>query len=199
MRTTGGPEGLPQSLTWSSAPSAAVTRGLGGSFVVAPPEAAGPPAGSPAAASGPRLKGGEAVRLLRGEMAEATVFDRDPAARAAAFAAEGAEWLHLVDLDGAFAGEARNAPAVEAILRAVRVPVQLGGGLRDRAGIERWLERGVARVVLGTAAVEDPGLVRGAARDLADLAALRAAGGIAGAIVGRALYEGAFSLREALG
>lgn len=110
------------------------------------------------------LKEGRAVRLLRGDMAQATVFNEDPADQARAFAAAGARWLHLVDLDGAFAGAPRNAPAVEAILAAVDVPVQLGGGIRDLAGVERWLGRGVARVILGTAAVEDPGLVRRAAR-----------------------------------
>jgi phosphoribosylformimino-5-aminoimidazole carboxamide ribotide isomerase len=110
------------------------------------------------------LKDGRAVRLLRGDMGSATVFNDDPAAQAESFAAAGARWLHLVDLDGAFAGEPRNAPAVEAILAAVDLPVQLGGGIRDMAGIERWLGRGVARVILGTVAVEDPGLVREAAR-----------------------------------
>jgi phosphoribosylformimino-5-aminoimidazole carboxamide ribotide isomerase len=110
------------------------------------------------------LKDGRAVRLLRGDMGSATVFNDDPAAQAESFAAAGARWLHLVDLDGAFAGEPRNAPAVEAILAAVDLPVQLGGGIRDMAGIERWLGRGVARVILGTVAVEDPSLVREAAR-----------------------------------
>lgn len=227
------------------------------------------------------LKDGQAVRLLRGDMAAATVFDPDPTARAQAFAEAGAAWLHLVDLDGAFAGRPANAAAVEAILAAVAVPVQLGGGIRDRATVERWLERGVARVILGTAAVEDPALVREAARahpgriavgidarggrvttrgwateteasaldlarafedagvaalvhtdierdgamggpnveataalaravrvpviasggvsSLADLAALRDTGVVAGAIVGRALYDGAIDLAAALG
>jgi len=226
------------------------------------------------------LKDGQAVRLLRGDMAAATVFSDDPAGQARAFVAAGARWLHLVDLDGAFAGEPRNAEAVEAILAACPVPTQLGGGIRDRAGVERWLARGVARVILGTAAVEDPAFVREAARahpgrvavgidarggrvatrgwatqteadltdlargfedaglaaiiytdisrdgamagpnveataalaravsipviasggvsSLGDLAALRDAGGIAGAIVGRALYDGAVDLRAAL-
>jgi phosphoribosylformimino-5-aminoimidazole carboxamide ribotide isomerase len=226
------------------------------------------------------LKDGQAVRLLRGEMAAATVFDTDPAARARAFAEAGAEWLHLVDLDGAFAGAPRNAEAVEAILRAVDVPVQLGGGIRDRATVERWVEAGVARVILGTIAVENPALVREVARawpgrvavgidarggrvatrgwveeteamatdlarafedagiaaiiytdiardgamggpnveataalgravsvpviasggvsSLADLLALRETGAVAGAIVGRALYDGAVDLRAAL-
>jgi phosphoribosylformimino-5-aminoimidazole carboxamide ribotide isomerase len=110
------------------------------------------------------LKGGACVRLLRGDMARATVFGTDPAAQAAAFAAAGCQWLHLVDLDGAFAGVPVNGPAVRAILQAVAVPCQLGGGIRDRATVEMWLDAGVARVILGTAAVEDPGLVREAAR-----------------------------------
>lgn len=110
------------------------------------------------------LKEGRCVRLLRGEMASAVVFGEDPAAQAAAFVAAGCRWLHLVDLDGAFAGRPVNGPAVEAILAAVDVPVQLGGGIRDRATIEGWLERGVARVILGTAALRDPDLVRDAAR-----------------------------------
>ena len=110
------------------------------------------------------LKGGQCVRLLRGDMASATVFGSDPAAQAAAFAAAGCRWLHLVDLDGAFAGRPENAAAVEAILAAVAVPCQLGGGIRDMGTIEGWLGKGVARVILGTAAVEDPDLVRSAAR-----------------------------------
>jgi phosphoribosylformimino-5-aminoimidazole carboxamide ribotide isomerase len=110
------------------------------------------------------LKDGQAVRLLRGEMTAATVFNDDPAAQGMAFVAAGAEWLHLVDLDGAFAGEPRNARAVESILAACRVPAQLGGGIRDRATVERWLGAGIARVILGTAAVEDPGFVRQVAR-----------------------------------
>lgn len=110
------------------------------------------------------LKDGQAVRLLRGEMAAATVFNDDPAAQGRAFVEAGAEWLHLVDLDGAFAGEPRNASAVEAILAACPVPVQLGGGIRDRATVERWLTAGVRRVILGTAAVEDPDFVREVAR-----------------------------------
>ena len=110
------------------------------------------------------LKDGQAVRLLRGEMAAAMVFNDDPAAQGRAFVEAGAEWLHLVDLDGAFAGEPRNAGAVEAILAACPVPVQLGGGIRDRATVERWLGAGVRRVILGTAAVEDPEFVREVAR-----------------------------------
>jgi phosphoribosylformimino-5-aminoimidazole carboxamide ribotide isomerase len=110
------------------------------------------------------LKDGRAVRLLRGEMDSATVFAEDPAAQARAFADAGCEWVHLVDLNGAFAGRPVNGAAVEAILAAVDVPCQLGGGIRDMATIEGWLERGLARVILGTVAVEDPDLVRGAAR-----------------------------------
>jgi phosphoribosylformimino-5-aminoimidazole carboxamide ribotide isomerase len=110
------------------------------------------------------LKDGQAVRLLRGEMSAATVFNDDPAAQARAFVEAGASFLHLVDLDGAFAGEPRNAKAVEAILSACPVPVQLGGGIRDRATVERWLSAGVRRVILGTAAVEDPAFVREVAR-----------------------------------
>jgi phosphoribosylformimino-5-aminoimidazole carboxamide ribotide isomerase len=110
------------------------------------------------------LKNGEAVRLEQGDMARATVFNRDPAAQAQAFAAQGFEYLHIVDLDGAFAGKPMNAAAVERILAAVRVPVQLGGGIRDRATIEAWLGKGVARVIIGTAAVRDPALVKDAAR-----------------------------------
>jgi phosphoribosylformimino-5-aminoimidazole carboxamide ribotide isomerase len=109
------------------------------------------------------LKDGQCVRLLRGAMEAATVFGDDPAAQARAFEAAGCRWLHLVDLDGAFAGRPVNGAAVEAILAAVAVPVQLGGGIRDRATIEAWLERGVRRVILGTAALRDPGLVREAA------------------------------------
>jgi phosphoribosylformimino-5-aminoimidazole carboxamide ribotide isomerase len=110
------------------------------------------------------LKDGQCVRLLRGEMDAATVFGDDPAAQARAFEAAGCRWLHLVDLNGAFAGRPVNATAVEAILAAVSVPVQLGGGIRDRATIEAWLDKGVKRVILGTAAVRDPALVRDAAR-----------------------------------
>ena len=110
------------------------------------------------------LKGGRCVRLLRGEMDAATVYGEDPAAQAAAFQAAGCRWLHVVDLDGAFAGRSANGAAVEAILARVSVPVQLGGGVRDRAALEGWLEKGVARVILGTAAVRDPAFVREAAR-----------------------------------
>ena len=110
------------------------------------------------------LKDGQCVRLLHGDMARATVFGDDPAAQATAFAAAGADWLHLVDLNGAFAGHPVNGAAVDAILQAVTVPVQLGGGIRDMATIEMWLAKGLARVILGTVAVENPDLVRQAAR-----------------------------------
>lgn len=110
------------------------------------------------------LKDGECVRLVRGDMASATVFGRDPAAQARAFAEAGCRWLHIVDLNGAFAGRPVNGAAVEAILGAVSVPVQLGGGIRDRAAIDGWLGRGIARVILGTIALRDPDLVRAAAR-----------------------------------
>ncbi len=110
------------------------------------------------------LKDGCCVRLLRGDMAAATVFSDDPAAQARRFVEAGCRWLHLVDLNGAFAGRPVNAAAVSAIVRAAEVPVQLGGGIRDRATIERWLSEGVARVILGTAAVRDPDLVHEAAR-----------------------------------
>jgi phosphoribosylformimino-5-aminoimidazole carboxamide ribotide isomerase len=110
------------------------------------------------------LKDGQAVRLYKGEMDQATVFNDDPAAQAIEFVEAGCEWLHLVDLNGAFAGEPVNAAPVEAILKRTRVPAQLGGGIRDMATIERWLSRGLARVILGTVAVENPALVREAAR-----------------------------------
>ncbi len=110
------------------------------------------------------LKDGNAVRLVHGDMDQTTVFNDDPAAQAKAFVAAGCEWLHLVDLNGAFAGEPVNAAPVEAILKACPVPAQLGGGIRDMATIERWLDKGLARVILGTVAVEDPDLVRQAAK-----------------------------------
>ena len=109
------------------------------------------------------LKNGLAVRLEQGDMARATVFNRDPAEQARIFAAQGFQYLHLVDLDGAFAGRPMNAAAVERILAAVQIPVQLGGGIRDRATIEAWLGKGVTRVIIGTAAVRDPALVKEAA------------------------------------
>jgi phosphoribosylformimino-5-aminoimidazole carboxamide ribotide isomerase len=111
------------------------------------------------------LKGGACVRLVRGEMASATVFNDDPAAQARAFAGMGFSWLHVVDLDGAFAGRSINGEAVRAIRRAVDLKIQLGGGIRDRAAIDAWLALGIDRVVLGTAALRDPELVRHAARD----------------------------------
>jgi phosphoribosylformimino-5-aminoimidazole carboxamide ribotide isomerase len=112
------------------------------------------------------LKNGQCVRLEQGDMARATVFDLDPAAQARAFATQGFEYLHVVDLDGAFAGKPMNAQAVEAMLKAVTMPVQLGGGIRDLKTIEAWLAKGVARVIIGTAAVRDPELVKGAAKQL---------------------------------
>jgi phosphoribosylformimino-5-aminoimidazole carboxamide ribotide isomerase len=110
------------------------------------------------------LKDGQCVRLLRGAMEAATVFGDDPAAQALKFQTAGCEWLHLVDLNGAFAGQPVNGAAVEAILKAITVPTQLGGGIRDMATIAMWLDRGLARVILGTVAVENPALVREAAR-----------------------------------
>jgi phosphoribosylformimino-5-aminoimidazole carboxamide ribotide isomerase len=111
------------------------------------------------------LKGGACVRLVRGEMASATVFNDDPAAQARTFADLGFRWLHVVDLDGAFAGKSVNGDAVRAIRRAVDLRMQLGGGIRDRAAIDYWLGLGIDRVVLGTAALRDPELVRRAAAD----------------------------------
>lgn len=110
------------------------------------------------------LKEGRCVRLKQGDMDQATIFNDDPAAQAATFEAQGFQWLHVVDLDGAFAGKPMNAAAVEAILQRVRFPVQLGGGIRDMKTVEGWLSKGIARVIIGTAAVRDPGFVREAAR-----------------------------------
>ena len=110
------------------------------------------------------LKNGQCVRLEQGDMARATVFNLDPAAQARSFTAQGYEDLHVVDLDGAFAGKPKNAAAVEAVVAAARVKVQLGGGIRDQATIEARLGKGVARIVLGTAAVKNPNLVREACR-----------------------------------
>lgn len=110
------------------------------------------------------LKDGQCVRLKLGEMDQATVFNDDPAAQARTFEKQGFEYLHIVDLNGAFAGKPANAPAVEAILATVSIPVQLGGGIRDIATIEAWLTRGIHRVILGTIAVRDPNLVREACR-----------------------------------
>ncbi|MEO1493252.1 MAG: 1-(5-phosphoribosyl)-5-[(5-phosphoribosylamino)methylideneamino]imidazole-4-carboxamide isomerase [Pseudomonadota bacterium] len=110
------------------------------------------------------LKDGKCVRLVRGEMDQATVFNDDPAAQARAFQDAGCQWVHLVDLNGAFAGEPVNGAAVDAILAAIDVPAQLGGGIRDMATIRTWLNKGLTRVILGTAAVREPDLVREAAR-----------------------------------
>jgi phosphoribosylformimino-5-aminoimidazole carboxamide ribotide isomerase len=109
------------------------------------------------------LKDGQAVRLKLGDMAQATVFNADPAAQARIFEMQGFKYLHVVDLNGAFAGESRNGAAVEAILRAVKMPVQLGGGIRTLAHIEAWLSKGLSRVILGTVALRDPELVKTAA------------------------------------
>lgn len=110
------------------------------------------------------LKNGEAVRLQQGDMSRATVFNKNPAAQARAFEEIGFQWLHLVDLDGAFAGKPVNARAVAAILKTVKMPVQLGGGIRNLATVENWLSAGIKRVVIGTAAVRDPEFVKIAAR-----------------------------------
>jgi phosphoribosylformimino-5-aminoimidazole carboxamide ribotide isomerase len=110
------------------------------------------------------LKNGQCVRLEQGDMARATVFNLDPAAQAASFAAQGFEYLHVVDLDGAFAGKPVNAQAVEAMLKKITMPVQLGGGIRDLKTVEAWLEKGITRVIIGTAAVRDPDLVKNAAK-----------------------------------
>jgi phosphoribosylformimino-5-aminoimidazole carboxamide ribotide isomerase len=114
------------------------------------------------------LKAGACVRLVRGEMASATVFNYDPAAQARQFAEMGFAWLHVVDLDGAFAGRSVNGEAVRAICRAVDLRIQLGGGIRDRAAVDQWLDLGIDRIVLGTIALRDPGLVRRAAADYPD-------------------------------
>jgi phosphoribosylformimino-5-aminoimidazole carboxamide ribotide isomerase len=110
------------------------------------------------------LKKGQCVRLKRGEMSQATVFNDDPAAQAQSFEAQGFRWLHIVDLDGAFAGRSVNTPAVDAILHAITIPIQLGGGIRDLATVETWLRKGIRRVILGTVAVRNPALVREACR-----------------------------------
>jgi phosphoribosylformimino-5-aminoimidazole carboxamide ribotide isomerase len=111
------------------------------------------------------LKQGEVVRLRQGDMAQATVYGSDPAAVAKGFEEAGFEWVHVVDLDGAFAGQTINLPAVEAVIDCVTIPVQLGGGIRDMAGVEGWLKRGISRVILGTAAVRDPDFVKRAAKE----------------------------------
>ncbi len=110
------------------------------------------------------LKDGACVRLQQGDMARATVFNSDPAAQAKAFEAQGFEYLHVVDLDGAFAGKPVNASAVESILRAIKIPTQLGGGVRDMKTVEGWLGKGISRVIIGTAAVRDPDFVKAAAK-----------------------------------
>lgn len=110
------------------------------------------------------LKNGQCVRLEQGDMARATVFNLDPAAQAKTFETQGFEYLHVVDLDGAFAGKPVNAQAVEAMLKVVKFPVQLGGGIRDLATVEAWLSKGIRRVIIGTAAVRDPALVKEAAK-----------------------------------
>ena len=110
------------------------------------------------------LKEGRCVRLVQGDMDQATIFNDDPGAQAAEFETQGFAWLHLVDLDGAFAGKPVNAAAVESILKRVTIPVQLGGGIRDLRTVEGWLQRGITRVIIGTAAVRDPDFVREAAR-----------------------------------
>lgn len=118
------------------------------------------------------LKDGQAVRLVHGDMDRSTVFNDDPAAQAKDFVAAGCSWLHLVDLNGAFAGAPVNAAPVEAILKSCPVPAQLGGGIRDMSTIEAWLDKGLARVILGTVAVENPALVREAARAFPDRVAV---------------------------
>jgi phosphoribosylformimino-5-aminoimidazole carboxamide ribotide isomerase len=110
------------------------------------------------------LKSGRCVRLKRGAMEEATVFNDDPVAQAAMFEAQGFEWLHCVDLDGAFEGKSVNRAAIRSIRTRIKLPIQLGGGIRDRAGVDAWLEAGIARVILGTAALKNPALVKDAAR-----------------------------------
>ncbi len=110
------------------------------------------------------LKGGRCVRLLRGDLESATVYGEDPVRQAKDFEAAGCNWIHVVDLEGAVSGERRNAAAVESVIAATGVSIQVGGGIRDRQGVERWLELGASRVVLGTAAVRDPSLVIEAAR-----------------------------------
>ncbi len=110
------------------------------------------------------LKDGQCVRLVRGDMAQATVFNTDPAAQARAFASQGFGWIHVVDLNGAFTGTSVNAAAVESVLRAVNLNIQLGGGIRTLANIESWLAKGISRVVLGTVALRDPDLVKAACK-----------------------------------
>ncbi|HXJ02112.1 MAG TPA: 1-(5-phosphoribosyl)-5-[(5-phosphoribosylamino)methylideneamino]imidazole-4-carboxamide isomerase [Micropepsaceae bacterium] len=111
------------------------------------------------------LKDGRCVRLRQGDMAQATTFNTDAAAQARSFETAGFEWLHVVDLNGAFAGHSANGETIRAIRSAIRIPMQLGGGIRDMAGIDAWLEAGVTRVILGTAALRNPTLVKDAARN----------------------------------
>jgi phosphoribosylformimino-5-aminoimidazole carboxamide ribotide isomerase len=118
------------------------------------------------------LKNGQCVRLLRGDMAKATVFNDDPAAQACLFQEAGFKWLHLVDLDGAIEGSSINSAAVRNILSQVKIPAQLGGGIRNMAAIDRWLDAGLARVILGTVALEDPELVKTACREYPDKVAI---------------------------
>ena len=110
------------------------------------------------------LKDGRCVRLKRGEMDSATIFNDDPAAQARAFETAGFEWLHCVDLNGAFEGRSMNGGAIAAIRNAIKLPIQLGGGIRDRKAIDAWLDAGITRIILGTAALRDPQLVKDAAR-----------------------------------
>jgi phosphoribosylformimino-5-aminoimidazole carboxamide ribotide isomerase len=118
------------------------------------------------------LKDGQCVRLLRGEMDQATAYSGDPAGQARTFADAGCAWLHVVDLNGAFAGSPVNAPAVEAILAAVQIPIQLGGGIRDMETVDLWLDKGVRRVILGTAALKNPELVIAACTQYPDRVAV---------------------------
>jgi phosphoribosylformimino-5-aminoimidazole carboxamide ribotide isomerase len=110
------------------------------------------------------LKDGHCVRLRQGDMAQVTVFGDDPAAQARVFEACGFQWLHVVDLNGAVTGRSVNASAIRSVLAAIKIPLQLGGGIRDRGGVEAWLAEGVTRVILGTAALKDPALVKESAR-----------------------------------
>ncbi len=118
------------------------------------------------------LKGGQCVRLLKGDMGQATVFNDDPADQARRFAGEGFSWLHVVDLDGAIEGRSVNKAAVHAILQTAAIPVQVGGGVRSLKDVARWIEAGVSRVILGTAAVQDPDLVRAAAAEFPEQVAV---------------------------
>lgn len=137
------------------------------------------------------LKEGRCVRLIQGDMAQATVFSDHPADQAASFEEQSFEWLHIVDLDGAFAGKPVNAEAVRAIVKRISLPIQLGGGIRDIRTVEGWLEAGIRRVIIGTAAVKDPSFVREAARRFPD----RVAVGI-DARDGRVAVDGWASLSE---